>query len=239
MRILIVDQCSGAKDVPDGTPSYDWETIQDHSREELLRRDGVPAIRAGELYDGRQQQLIGSAVDRLRQAGHTVNRVFVSAGFGVVDEDTELPPYDTTFNDLSSDTIDDRAATLEIHEALQDLVRNGEEYDIVFFPLGSDYYRASRIEDLLPAIDPETTVVLFNSEELAAAHDNVTSLPARTSEAKEHGTIVVALKGQYLLNFATHCEAGATVDIEADIIEFCTTEYTQQAGLEDYESDRE
>jgi hypothetical protein len=236
VRLLIIDQCSGAKDVPDGAKSFDWETLRDHSREALLQREGVPAVRARDLYDGRQQRLIDSAVDRLRGAGHTVDRMFVSAGFGVIDEETALPPYDTTFNDLSTAAIDDRAATLGIHDRVLDLLTAGEPYDLAFLPLGSDYYRASRIEAVLAELPAETTVVLFNAEETVAGYENAMSLPARTSEAKKHGTIVVALKGQYLHNFATHLEAGATVEGSADIEDYCTREYTQQAGLDDYGS---
>jgi hypothetical protein len=77
--------------------------------------------------------------------------------------------------------------------------------------------------------------LVFNQEDLAASRKNVVSIPARTAEAKEHGTIVVALKGRYLQNFARHRKEGATVDEIADIVEYCTTEPTTQTGFGAFE----
>lgn len=235
MRILVVDQCSSAKKGKGRHDPVDTETIDTTSRRDLLESEGIPFYRAGDLYEGRQQQRISEAKELLKEAGDDVDRVFISAGFGVVDEADKLPLYDVTFADMTTGEIDKRATQLAIHEDLQDRIADSE-YDIIFFALGSDYYRSARIDELLSTIPEETYVVLFNKEELGEKYENGLSLPARTAQAKEYGTIVIALKGEYLRNFATHRKAGKVPQDITDIREFCLEDATSQSGLDDYSS---
>lgn len=229
MRILVVDQCSNAKHTPEGFDSLDADTIDSTSLDELKDEEGVPVVPARELYAGRQQRYVSEAVDRLRAAGDEVDRVFISAGFGVVDEREPLPPYDVTFNDYTTSGVDARAETLGITADIRDLI--DAEYDLIVFALGTNYYRSMGLGKILETIPRETLTLVFNREDNAAGHENVLCLPARTSEAKEFGTIVVALKGMYLKNFAEHRAHGAEVGGLADVERYCTTEYTTQTGL--------
>lgn len=235
MRILIVDQCSGAKKSSSRNEALDEATIDAESKASLVTKNGVESYRAEELYEGRQQQRITEAKQLLERAGDEVDRVFISAGFGVVDAQEELPLYDVTFSNMTNTEIDERASKLGIHEDLRDLIVGGE-YDIVFFALGSDYYRSARLDELLPAVSDKTFVVLFNREEFADEYDNGISIAARTPQAKAYGTIVVALKGEYLYNFASHRESGEKVEGIDDIKTYCTEEPASQTGLEDYSS---
>jgi hypothetical protein len=235
MRILIIDQCSGAKKSSTRTEPLDRDTIDAASRASLVAQDGVESYRAEELYEGRQQQRVTEAKQLLEQAGDEVDRVFISAGFGVVDDQEELPLYDATFAAMTDSEIDKRASKLHIYEDLRDLIVDGK-YEVVFFALGSDYYRSARLNELLPAVPDETVVVLFNKEELAEEHANTISIPARTAQAKAHGTIVVALKGKYLRNFAAHRDRGAEIETIHDFKTYCTENSASQTGLGDYSS---
>lgn len=234
MRILIIDQCSGSKEVPDWFTPYDEQTVAAHTREQLLNevRDQVPALRAERLYQGRQQQYITEACDQLRSAGDTVDRVFISAGFGVVDETTDLPPYEVTFTDRPADAVRERGAELGIEADLRTLLTEGTPYDLVVFALGQAYLNSFDLETVLSEIPDETGVVVFNQAALAERFDNVRSLSARTPQAKELGTIVVALKGRYLQNLAAHRAQGVAVDSVADAVDCCQSAPTSQSTLD-------
>lgn len=233
MQILVVDQCSGSKRCPDWFNKLDADAIDATSLQELQGREQTPTYPARDLYTGRQQGYINSAVASLRDAGDEVDRLFISAGFGVVDEETNLVPYEVTFKDYSPEDIDNRAEQLRIQSDLLDRLEN--QYDIVFFALGSDYYRSFDLETVIDAIPDNTLVVLFNQETLASGRSNVVSIPARTAEAAEQGAIVVGLKGRYLQQFATHRTNGAAVESPEDVVEYCTTEYTAQTGIGEFD----
>jgi hypothetical protein len=62
--------------------------------------------------------------------------------------------------------------------------------------------------------------VVFNRELVEDQFDNIESIPARIEDAKEHGTIVVGLKGHYMKNFARYLNSVDTVRPET-IEELC------------------
>lgn len=233
MKILVIDQCSKSKSHSETAPVFGLDDIAAHSREELLAQHGVPAQPARKLYAGRQQRYINDAVDALRSTGHTVDRHFISAGFGVINEATEFPPYSVTFADMGDEDIEQRAQELGLSGAVHGLVTD-QAYDVVFFALGRDYMLGLEMEDILDAISGESIAVLFNQETVAERFDHVVSIPARTEQARDQGAIVVALKGVYLQNFADHLGRGASVTEADDIRRYCVQEVTTQTEFDQY-----
>ena len=234
MRILIVDQCSNMKDIPEAVTPLDESTIDAQSLEDLRSQKDMLTRRARKLYTGRQQQYISAAVERLRSAGDHVDRVFISAGFGVVDENEQLPPYDVSLTGRSEEAVRARAQNLSIETDLENRLATAPPYDLVFFALGRDYYSTFDLNAVVTVIPDDTMVVLFNHPDTAKQYPNVVSVPARTEQAKEQGTITVALKGRYLQHFADHRSHGANVEESEDVLQYCTTEYTSQSGLKRY-----
>ncbi|WP_302081057.1 hypothetical protein [Salinibaculum rarum] len=230
MDILVIDQCSKSKEYRDEFLPYDAETIDANTIEDLRERPQTPVIEARKLYSGRQQQYVDDALGKLRENGDTVDRYFISAGFGLVEETDPLPPYNVTFADFSPTEIRERAEELDIQSDILALVT--QEYDIIFFALGSDYIKTMALKTVLDAVPQDTWAVCFNQESVTERFSNALSLPARTEEAKAQETIVVALKGRYLQNFADHRSHGKQVSSLGDIETFCTTEYTAQSDLD-------
>ena len=233
MRVLIIDQCSNSKSYPEDSIEFDASEIDAAGLDALRDREEAASIPARKLYAGRQQKYVSNAVDSLRASDHSVDRYFISAGFGLVTENEELPPYNVTFADMTAAEIDSRAETLKLAKRTRDVISSGS-YDIVFFALGSDYYRALKLPDVLTAVPEETIGVTFNQEEVADQYNNVISIPARTEQAKEHGTIVVALKGTYLKNFADNLTQGSEPTSGEDIRMACLNEPTSQRDLTEF-----
>ncbi|MFC7205253.1 queuine tRNA-ribosyltransferase tRNA-guanine transglycosylase [Haloferax namakaokahaiae] len=234
LNVLVVDQCSGSKEFPDGAPVFDAEETLKFSREELLEGDNVPAIAARDLYTGRQQNYVSEAVRRLRDDGHQVSRYFISAGFGLVSEDESLPPYEVTFSSMKVAEIRDRSSQLQIRPDLEKVLDEGD-FDVVFFTLGKDYYNSIDIDSMIQRIRADQIGVVFNREIVDKQFDNIVSVAARTEDAKNHGTIVIGLKGVYLKNFARR--VGDIDVLDPGLIEtLCrkVEEAPTQAALEQY-----
>ncbi|ELZ86894.1 queuine tRNA-ribosyltransferase tRNA-guanine transglycosylase [Haloferax gibbonsii ATCC 33959] len=234
LNILVVDQCSGSKEFPDGAPVFDAEETLEYSREELLERDNVPQIAARDLYTGRQQKYVREAVRTLRDDGHEVSRYFISAGFGLVSEYDPLPPYEVTFSSMNVSEIRHRSSELNIRPDLEDVLKQSD-YDVVFFTLGSDYYTSIDIDSLVRDVPADQIGVVFNRDLVNDQYDNIVSVGARTEDAKNHGTIVVGLKGVYLKNFARR--VGTVDSLDPDLVETLCREVVEgptQAALEQY-----
>lgn len=234
MRILVVDQCSGSKEAPDWFEPFDVKEVDSRPLDELIRQERVPTLPASDLYQGRQQQRISSAIRSLRDNGDLVDRLFISAGFGVIEEDRELPPYEVTFQNFSETEIKNRSQKLGIHKELIDKIQGVDDYDIIFLALGNDYVNSLDLEEFLGVLSDDTIVVLFNRDECAREHKNAISIPARTHQAEQFGTIVIALKGLYLQNFAEHRKHGFEISSAKDVEKACMTEYSSQYGLDEF-----
>ncbi len=234
LDILIIDQCSGSKYVPEGEQVFGIDDIDNSSREALLNQDSAIGVEAGELYTGRQQESISNAVRRLRSDGHHVERYFISAGFGLVSENERLPPYEVTFSGMSVSEIRNRSDRLSIRTDLN-RVLDQSDYDIVFFTLGSDYYTSIDIDQTVQQIRPDRIGIVFNRDLVGEQYDNIVSVPARTDDAKRHGTIVIGLKGVYMENFAQNI--GDVMELDPDTISLLCRyieEDSTQAAIEKF-----
>jgi hypothetical protein len=94
---------------------------------------------AGQLYRGQQHLLLMEGVKLLRQSfgRDAVDVKIISAGFGLVDEEQPLPPYEATFADLPSSQVLTISRRLRIPEKMSELMRN--TYACAFFLLGDKY----------------------------------------------------------------------------------------------------
>jgi|GEM_PF-3980944 len=230
MKILVIDQCSKAKDYAEDFTPVDEETIENTSLSNLQEQTETPTIEARNLYAGRQQQFVDDAVTSLRSSGDEVDRYFISAGFGLIKETERLPPYDITFSEKSKQEIRHRGEELGIESQLIGLIDEG--YDLVYFALGADYYASFDLSNVLEEISEGTWAVCFNHESITEPFENVVSLPARVEQAKEQETIVVALKGRYLRNFAECRSHGREISGPDDIEMYCTEVSTSQSKLD-------
>jgi hypothetical protein len=231
LEILIIDQCSGSKDVPEDAPVFEAEDIDGVSKAELLNQPNVPGINASDLYTGRQQEYIDEAVRLLRGQGVSVDRYYVSAGFGVVAEEEPLPPYEVTFSGMKAATVRNRSARLSIPSDIERILTDSS-YDIVFLAMGKRYYRSIDVDEAVRKITPDRIGVVFNRELVDRQYDNIVSVPARTEDAKRHNTIVIGLKGLYVKNFATNLSEIDVLDPER-ISELCRKIDTTQTVLPD------
>lgn len=235
MRILIVDQCSGTKSHPESHPVVDQEGTRNTDPEDLLESLSIAGIQAKDLYTGKQQQRITEAVRTLRQKNNEVERVFISAGFGLIGDEQRLPPYEATFNTMSTSEIAERTERFRLTERITELIDDGS-YDIVFLALGSKYYDALDLEEVLVSVPAKTTIVLFNQEAMGSGYEQAASVPARTEQGKQFGSTVVGLKGTYLKNFATALDSAESSVSPEKAAEYCLTDPSEssQSGIDNY-----
>ena len=77
--------------------TIDCETIDEGSREELLQEYPDSVAPASEMYMGDEHQHVKQSVEELRNLADVDWRI-ISAGFGLLKEDTEIPSYDCGFS---------------------------------------------------------------------------------------------------------------------------------------------
>ena len=145
-KILVVTSCTKDKVIPplgpnlhQLTPDQLWDEQDDDRVTRKFGELDEYRVPAGQLYRGRQHRQLMQGVELLRQTfGHTVVDVkIISAGFGLVNEEQPIPPYNATFADLPSSKILTISQRLCIPQKIGALML--DSYDCAFFLLGDNY----------------------------------------------------------------------------------------------------
>jgi hypothetical protein len=196
MKMLVVSSCTDRKTVTsaDALRADDFADAEVlHRRERQLAGHLRPAV---EMYAGKQHRRMVRGVQMLREVlGHeNVDIRIVSAGYGLLDEDRVIAPYDVTFATMTRSAAVRWARGRGIPDALREAIRG---YELVFVLLGSRY---------LDAIAPPVAatagqrVIFFASpaESSRLSAPGVAVVPAGRTQCSEFGAGTIALKGRML-----------------------------------------
>jgi hypothetical protein len=196
MKMLVIGSCTGRKNVHDCPTLLTQSDFDDPPR--LQRRESeLPAwaLLATDLYTGWQHRYMINGVEAIRHRFGTAacSVKIISAGYGLVDEEQRLVPYEATFQ--GSKSILERSKALGIPVAVRNAVLG---YDVVVFLLGKEY-----LSSIDPAIAPEAKprFLFFTSNVQFPFHPNSILVPAGLSEIR-FGAGLAALKGKMFERFA-------------------------------------
>jgi hypothetical protein len=152
IKLLVIGSCTHDKDNR-GCPAP--LTQADFADPSVFQRRTAElsawALPARELYTGRQHLYMMKGVDRIRNCfGSSACSVkIVSAGYGLVDEEQLLVPYEATFQKEHPRWIEEQSNRLGIPTAVRKAVVG---YDVVLFLLGKEY-----LISLHPPLLPNST----------------------------------------------------------------------------------
>ena len=175
MKMLVIGSCTGDKNVRDCPSLLTQADFDDSSlfqrREAELSAWALPAR---ELYTGWQHRYMMNGVDAIRHRFGTsaCSVKIVSAGYGLVDEEQRLAPYEATFQGQRPKWIREQANRLGIPSGVRKAVVG---YDVVLFLLGKEYL-VSIHPPLFPDINQR--LIFFTSNAQLPFHPNSTIVPA-------------------------------------------------------------
>jgi len=216
-----------AKKADHGSPSplsvEDFrEASQLRGGEARLSRWRFPTV---DMYTGPQHIHVPAGVDALhrRLGAGAVRLKIISAGYGLLDEDAPVVPYEVTFNAMSRPEARAWARCLGIPG---DVRRACAGHDLVIFLLGSRYVDA--LDPPLAAAPGQRLVFLVRpGDEPRLAAPGVTVVPAGQAETR-YGAGMVALKGKMFRLFATAIAQAGEAVLE-DVMQYDTPEAFFQA----------
>ena len=139
MKILVIASCSKTKSIKYPHQPTCKEIPSKESRELIVQKFPIQKP-ARDLYRGALNLSTNSAV-RILKNYFDVSYYFISAGFGLVEENDILPPYECSFSDMTTDQINERAQLLNIPNDFQELILK-ENPDLIYLALGKNYLTA-------------------------------------------------------------------------------------------------
>ena len=160
MKILVITACTAKKkwdrkvDWANQLKPKDFATVGlQNLRSKRLEMYKTPAA---EMYTGDGHKRLMDGVKNLRDTfGQGIVDVrIISPGYGLLNEEDCIVPYNYDFSKLSIDEIEKRSKKLEIHPKIECLLPS---YDLTFFLLSEPYLTAC----LLPFDVPKPPVQIF------------------------------------------------------------------------------
>ena len=159
LNIFVLGSCTAKKKFKRSDITCD--VIDKLGRERLIEREDLKdmVLPARDMYLGGQHIYTVRAIEILRSIP-TVKCVdfwILSAGFGLLEEHTLIPPYECTFGVMTREEIRSRSKKLGIEEKLLQIFEK-KTYNVCFFLLGVKYLIA--IEEALKNF-PDHTLYYF------------------------------------------------------------------------------
>lgn len=195
MKVRLLTSCTAAKAVR----APDWITWADFKKgkEHLARR--MAALRswrmpAGRLYAGRQHMLLMRAVTALRHQGGLTPEVWIlSAGFGLVSENTPLIPYEISFSEMGEEERRVWAKELEVPDQVAAWLMQPSDLNVVL--LGHAYLDAAGIHSKTQIKAPTLFFCSRRSSLLVPEVAHVKTVVLTQAEARRFRTPLISLKG--------------------------------------------
>jgi len=196
--MLVISSCTKDK-ATRGCPVLLIES--DFADQDRLRRREAElaqwALPASRMYSGDQHRYLMNGISLLRSSlGQSAcTLLIISAGYGLIDEERPIVPYEVTFKNKGSKWIKDRAEQLAIPDAVRAAVR---EHTFVNFLLGKEY-----LMSIHPPLRPARgqRLVFFTSNTQLPFDPASIIIPAGKQETR-YGAGYAALKGKMFEHFA-------------------------------------
>jgi hypothetical protein len=196
VKILVITSCTGEKSVE----SVDQPTLDDFKRGPIHVTKLEAAMKdlmlpAEALYTGLQHARLMRGINAVRKLpGFEVDLKVLSAGYGLVNADRKLAPYEATFAGMKKSELQAWARQLNVSRDVACVL--GESYDLALVLLGEDYLAACELASDLQLGGP---AIFFCSAATAKKLPKVPGLASvivTNAEAKRFGCGLVGLKGE-------------------------------------------
>lgn len=182
MRTLVITPCSTKKRSDAPHPATAADLADPYRRRYAETRLAAFARPAAEMYTGRHHRLVMSGLQEVWEKwGHDIMDLSIlSAGYGLLDADEVIIPYDVTFDQFDQEALASQVAYLQLPARATELVR---QHDLVFYLLSGRYLDVLGLPLDVP--DETQQIVLTDREslDLLPALPNLHRVVAAGSEA--------------------------------------------------------
>ncbi len=194
MRILVISSCTKVKN-GESCPAPLREADFDDPRR-LRKREASLAkwlLPATQLYAGMQHTYAMTGVSHLRRfhGADSCAIKIISAGYGLVDEQQLLAPYDTTFQGKTPRQIQTRAEQLRVGKAVREAIAG---CPLVVFLLGEKYLHSISLP--LEALAGQRFIFFSSNTKLPLSRKRTTIVSAGKPETAHFHAGTAALKGR-------------------------------------------
>lgn len=194
MKVLVITSCTGEKafNLENQLVLRDFQLGPAHvaEREVELRDYLLPARK---LYTGLQHQRLMRGVEALATKIDLELRI-LSAGYGLVEGDRELAPYETTFATMKPAEIKAWSNVLGVPQAIREALAN--PFDLCLVLLGDDYLAACQLDSSVTLGGPTILFCGKAAEKKLPDLAGLNKVILSNADAKRFSCGLVGIKGE-------------------------------------------
>lgn len=196
MKLLVITSCTGEKaiDSPDQLTLDDFKAGAAVVRaREQAQTSGL--MRADELYTGLQHVRLMRGVKAARSSsGLDVDLRILSAGYGLVEADRLLAPYEATFAGMKKDELRSWGRQLTVPQQMREVL--AQPYDLALVLLGEDYLAACELDEAVQLGGPAVFLCSAGSAKKLPNLSSLTKVIVTNSETARFSCGLVGIKGE-------------------------------------------
>jgi hypothetical protein len=195
VKVLVLTSCAGEKkfNPPNIALVKDLDNLVFRNKKEAELENYK--AKAKEMFISSQNKMIMEGLGYVpASANAQIDIAYISSGYGFINSDDEIIPYNVNFSAMTMHELDDRAKMLKIHEETYYTAKN---YDIILFLLGYEYLRTLRLP--LPLSDTTRQIFFISpSDEKVLPPDNeIFVVLTGVEEAAKFEVTPAELKGYF------------------------------------------
>ena len=195
MKALVISSCTKSKlRAPRGQPNCSDldDPVRRAQKEQEMHAYKLPAI---EMYIGQHHLRVREGLELVwnKLGRESVSLAIVSAGYGILQPDQLVIPYECTFQSMGRRDVIARSRKLGIRQEIEKLVPG---FDLIFYLLGKEYLWA--LEPLPLIVDTGIKQFLLVGKGFSGRIPDelgVFRIPAGSQEAKQHRRSNIEFKG--------------------------------------------
>lgn len=195
MKITIITSCTGDKSVQHERQLTleDFKQGLGHvqAREQELASVLVPAE---DLYSGRQHVRLMRGVTAARKAGIDVELKILSAGYGLIDAQQKLAPYEATFSTMKKKELREWADVLRIPQSIREALKQPSDLTLVL--LGDEYLEACSLAEDVQLGGPSILLCGKAASKKVPGLEKLSVVTLSNADAKEFSCALIGLKGE-------------------------------------------
>ncbi|NIM97172.1 MAG: queuine/archaeosine tRNA-ribosyltransferase, partial [candidate division Zixibacteria bacterium] len=199
MKILIITSCTAEKRYKPKKQLTQTDFLLRGTEAFLRREEELSAYQlpARKMYTGQQHVRLIRGLELMRKAcpEATIELKIVSAGYGLLDEESAIVPYELTFQNMRSRELREWADFLQLPKKI---LSKFSDYDLTFVLLGEEYLKALAFPETL---DHKGVLVFLTSKgglRYLPSGSNILPITLDKSDARRLGAGLVALKGRVM-----------------------------------------
>jgi len=195
--IAILTSCTGAKQYKPSNEltQHDFASLSSAALEKRIQHLSDYSLPAHQMYTGNQHARLMAGIEEIRVSGATVDLHIISAGYGLLDGEQEIVPYECTFSRMRAHEIVDWSSKLEIPAKARKLFASAN-YDLVLVILGDDYLRSLQLAEDVVFGSPTLFLCASKSERFIQGTGYYRIHKLSPADAKRFHCGLVGLKGE-------------------------------------------